>query len=176
VAFLVYLSGNARMSIQALFRALFVPFFILLLTALYWWSITEAPSSAQRVPLVVITFIAAMATIVIVREVMVLSMGHGRHEPRQASLDLPGWVAQNRQRLIFLVLCIGYHPLFVYLGFNIANLVFLLIALPLSGLGAQRQMATRLTLSLATAVMTAVIFHLLAQVMDFNVPTSPLGL
>lgn len=164
------------MSIQALFRALLVPFFILLMTALYWWSIHEAPSSAQRVPLVVITFITAMATIVIVREIVSLSMGHGRHEPRPADLDLPGWVAHHRQRLFFVVICIGYYPLFVYLGFNVANVVFLLVALPLSGLGAQRQMATRLALSMAIAVMTAVIFHLLAQVMDFNVPTSPFGL
>lgn len=164
------------MSIQALFRALFVPFFILLLTAMYWWSIHEAPSSAQRVPLVVITFIVAMATIVIVREIVSLSMGQGRHKGRQASLDLPGWIARNRQRLIFVVICLVYFPLFIYLGFNVANVVFLFVALPLSGLGAQRQIPIRLALSMAIAVMTAVIFHLLAQVMDFNVPTSPFGI
>lgn len=164
------------MSIQALFRALCVPFFILLMTALYWWSIREAPSSSQRVPLVVITFIVTMATIVIVREFVSLSMGHGRHDSRKVGLDLAGWAAHNRQRLIFVVICIGYFPLFVYLGFNVANVIFLSVALPLSGLGTKRRMATRLALSMMIAVMAAVIFHLLAQVMDFNVPTSPFDL
>lgn len=164
------------MSIQALFRALCVPFFILLMTALYWWSIREAPSSAQRVPSVVIVFILAMAAIVIVREIVSLSMGEGSNERRQAGLGLRDWATQNRQRLIFVLICVGYYPLFVYLGFNVANVVFLLAALPLSGLGAQRRMATRLALSMAIALVSAVIFHLLAQVMDFNVPTSPFGL
>ena len=158
------------MSIQALLRALSVPLFILTLTALYWWSIQDAASSAQRVPLVVIFFIMAMSAIVIIKEMIVIRLENKQQED---DFDLHLWAIHNGQRIYFVAISLGYFLLFIYLGFNIANVIFLTAALPLAGLGKERSIVTRIALSSAIAVVVAIVFHFLANIMDFNVPASP---
>ncbi|MCE8030443.1 hypothetical protein [Billgrantia desiderata] len=164
------------MSFQALSRALLVPCFILLMTGLYWVSIQDAPSSAQRVPNVVMLFILVMATVVVMRDVVLLLAKRVRqtHEPLLRE-HLTSWFDLNRQRCLFTVIGMAYFPAFVSLGFNIANLLFLCLALPLSGLGKDRPLVARVGLVVGVAVLASVIFHLLASIMDFNVP-APLGI
>lgn len=165
------------MPIQAVMRTLIVPVFILVMTGLYWFSIQDASSSAQRVPRVVIIFILVMTLIVTTREIS------NSIRKRQSYTDEPdflsnfgSWYLTNRQRCTFTVLSLAYIPVFIYLGFNIANFLFLSLALPLSGLGKKHGFIYRLSLSLLASGTASAIFHVLARVMDFNVPVSPFGI
>jgi len=147
------------------------------MTGLYWLSIQDASSSAQRVPRVVIIFILVMTLIVVIRDVLNLL------RERQPYMDEPAfrsnighWYRANHQRCVFATLSLAYIFLFIYLGFNVANFLFLGMALPLSGLGKMRGRAVRALLCLALALAASATFHVLAQVMDFNVPVSPFGI
>lgn len=166
------------MSTQALLRVLLVPAFILLATALYWFSIQGAASGARRVPDVVMIFIAIMASMVIVRDIAMLIGGNGnKAAPGEDALadTLRHWARAHRQRFAFTAISLVYFPVFVTLGFNIANFLFLALALPLSGLAGERSIGFRIGISLCVSLVATLVFHMLAQVMDFNVPISPLG-
>lgn len=165
------------MPIQALMRALVVPIFILLMTWLYWFSIQDASSSAQRVPWVVIVFILVMTLIVVIVDVLNILRESQQYTCRAAfRSNIVYWYRANYQSCFFVGLSLAYMFFFVYLGFNLANFLFLGMALPLSGLGKMRARAVQVILCLALALLASVIFHLLAQVMDFNVPISPFGI
>lgn len=163
------------MSFQALSRALLVPSFILIMTAIYWASIQDAPRGAQRVPNVVMLFILTTASVVVVRDVALLFSTGGRQRSESFREQLSSWFSDNRQRCLFVVICLAYFPIFVSLGFNIANLIFLCLALPLAGLGRGRSLVARIGLIVSVAALCSMIFHLLASIMDFNVP-APLGI
>lgn len=163
------------MSFQALSRALLVPSFILIMTAIYWASIQDAPRGAQRVPNVVMLFILMTAAIVVIREVTLLIATGGRQNPESFREQFSSWFADNRQRCLFVVIGLAYFPVFVSLGFNIANLIFLCLALPLAGFGRGRPLVARIGLIVSVAALSSMIFHLLGSIMDFNVP-APLGI
>ncbi len=164
------------MSIQSLFRSLFVPAFILVMTALYWLSIANAPSSAQRVPRVIILFIVLMCVLVTVKEVKKLrEAGTDELSAEPVLVSVKAWLAEHGQRVAFAVISMGYFPAFMWLGFNIANVIFLAIALPLAGLGAKLKPLSRAALSVGAAAVAAVLFHLIALSMGFNVP-APFGI
>ncbi|PAU77442.1 tripartite tricarboxylate transporter TctB family protein [Halomonas salipaludis] len=166
------------MSTQAILRVLLVPALILLATALYWYSIQDAASGARRVPDVVMIFIMIMSMVVVVRDFMMGARdSKKRPAPDEGALmdSLRRWERAHRKRIVFTVISLAYFPVFLSLGFNVANFLFLALALPLSGLGGERSMGLRIGLSLSISLFATLVFHLLAQVMDFNVPISPLG-
>lgn len=165
------------MPFQAFMRALKVPIFIIVMTGLYWLSIHDASSSAQRVPRVVIIFILIMTLIVVIREMLYI-LKEKRSEINEPLFlsNIGQWYWTNRQRCVFAMLSLVYIPLFIYLGYNVANFIFLSLALPLSGLGKKRGGVSRALLCLVVSLFASAIFHILALVMDFNVPVSPLGI
>jgi hypothetical protein len=163
-------------SAQSIFRALSVPVFIAAMTLMYWLSIAGAPSSAQRVPRVIILFICVMTVIVAVRELQqakVDDRDESNHETVYQSLK--NWFAEHGQKVVFALISVGYFPAFVLVGFNIANAVFLALALPLAGLGQRLSLGWRVVLALASALFSAGIFHMIATAMGFNVP-APFGI
>lgn len=159
------------MPIQAVIRVVLVPTFILLCTALYWVSIQEAAGAARRVPTFVMIFVVVMTLIVVVTELIKIQQDGSNGEVTNAG----AWLRLHSQRILFVAICFAYYPLFISLGFNIANFLFLSCALTIAGLGKGRKALSRLILVLTTSLVATVVFHLLAQVMDFNVPTSPFG-
>lgn len=166
------------MSTQAILRVLLVPAFILLITALYWFSIQGAASAAKRVPNVVMAFIVIMAAMELMREMARLT---GPSRKRITSDEdtladtLHHWISTHRQRLVFIAISLAYFPVFISLGFDIANFLFLALALPLSGLSRERSRGFRAGLSLSISLLAMLVFRMLAHVMDFNVPVSPFG-
>jgi hypothetical protein len=84
------------------------------------------------------------------------------HSLRQTELDV------ILKRTAFVGLCIGYFVAFTTVGFNIANLTFLIVAYALAGM--------KPLSALFTAIVSTLVFHALAWVMEFNVPTGPFGL
>jgi len=163
-------------SVQSLFRALFVPGFILVMTALYWISLIGAPSSAQRVPRVIILFIVFMCVLVTLKEVKQLREVDDSEDISEPVLAaVKGWFIEHGQRVAFAIISIGYFPAFMWLGFNIANVVFLAMALPLAGLGSKLRPLPRIALSVTSALIAAVLFHLISLSMGFNVP-APFGI
>ena len=145
------------MSIQSLFRALFVPAFILVMTGLYWLSVVGAPSSAQRVPRVIILFILLMCALVTIKEVKKLRDSATEHPSGESVLiTVKAWLTEHGQRVACAVISIGYYPAFMWLGFNIANVIFLALALPLAGLGARLKPLPRAALALGAACRSSV--------------------
>lgn len=149
---------------------LVVPAIVLVATALFFASIREAPSVTQRVPLGVMVFILAMAVVVVVRAALeVAAQGTPDSGPRTSG------VADWSRRGGYIALAIGYALLFQPLGFSLANVVFLVAALALAGFGEGTRPAVRVVRILAVALFATAVFHALALVMNFNVPTGPLG-
>ncbi|MFT0544881.1 hypothetical protein ACMHYO_00805 [Allopusillimonas ginsengisoli] len=157
---------------QALFRAALVPGLILLLTGLYWLHIADAPSAAQRVPLAVITVIVVMAIIVLLGDLLAATKTKTAAHP---AIQIRVWIRQWKTQIIFMVLSFGYFAAFITLGFNLANFLFLIIALPVAGVGqGMGRTAAIVKVGLSAFVMAGV-FYILAQLMDFNAPAGPLG-
>lgn len=159
---------------RALLGELVVPAIVLIGTILFWWSIREAPSISRRVPLGVIAFIIVMAGVVVMRAAL-----SGRDEPEAPSPPLDvmirTWFAEWRQRIAFIALAVGYYIAFGLLGFSTANFLFLVAALVVAGYGRDRPpLETAWRIALIAAIAT-VIFHVLAGLMDFNVPRGPFG-
>jgi len=142
---------------------LIVPSLVLIGCLLYWLHVQDARSVAQRVPLAVIVFTVAMTLVVVGRTFLGPVVAAENTEA-----DAP---AEDRRifasRAIFVALCGGYFFVIGRLGFDLANLIFLLLAYPLAGL--------RLVWTVPASVASAAIFHVLARVMEFNVPTGPFG-
>ncbi len=142
---------------------LIVPGLVVIGCLLYWLHVQDARSVAQRVPLAVIVFTVAMTLVVVGRTFLgpvVAAEGTQAEAP-----------ADDRRifasRALFVALCAGYFVVIGQLGFDLANLAFLLLAYPLAGL--------RVVWSVPAALASAAIFHVLAQVMEFNVPPGPFG-
>ncbi len=150
---------------RTLIGELVVPLIVLVGSLLFWLHIQEARSVAQRVPNGVMIFILGALVIVVGRAVKAyLVARHADASDERISLTLAADFARNEwRRLVFLGLCIGYYLAFPRLGFDVANAGFLVAAFLLAGL--------RPVPSVAGALGGAVIFHLLARLMDFNVPS-----
>ena len=157
---------------QKLFRAGLVPGLILLLTGLYWLHIADAPSAAQRVPSAVIVVIVIMAVAVFVAE---MAASKKAKTSEDGTFKLINWLTQWRIQLIFIAISIGYFIAFVYLGFNLANFVFLVIAFPVAGVGRDISRSGAAGKVGIYAGLLSVLFYTLAQIMDFNAPAGPLG-
>ena len=144
---------------------LLVPTIVLLGCLLYWLHVQDARSVARRVPDGVIAFTAAMTLIVLSRTLLL------SRSVSMKSADDAGATITNRsdlvKRALFVLLCLGYYSAFSSLGFNLANLAFLLIAYPLAGLG--------FGWSVFGALASSFVFYGLAWLMEFNVPVGPLG-
>lgn len=157
---------------QAFFRAALVPGLILLLTGLYWLHIADAPSAAQRVPSAVIVAIVIMAVAVFVGD---MAKARKAKVVEKHTFKLSSWARQWKTQLIFIALSIGYYVAFVNLGFNLANFVFLIVALPVAGVGESMSRASAALKVGIYAGLVSVVFYVLAQLMDFNAPIGPLG-
>ena len=143
---------------------LIVPGIVLVGCLFYWLHIQDARSVAQRVPLGVIAFTVATTVLVLFRVLFeTVPDDKDGSAPPAPPTDRRALV----QRAMFVVLCGGYFIALGQLGFNLANLAFLFLAYPLAGLG--------LVWSCVAAVTSVAVFHVLAQIMKFNVPTGPFG-
>jgi len=142
---------------------LIVPGIVLIGCVLYWLHVQDARSVAQRVPQGVIVFTVLMTLLVLARLSFVTAPDNQDGDEQSPPISRRALV----QRTLFVALCGGYFVALGQLGFNLANLAFLLFAYPLAGLG--------LAWSGIAAVLSATIFHFLAQIMEFNVPTGPFG-
>lgn len=142
---------------------LIVPAIVLIGCFLYWWHVQDARAVARRVPDAVILFTIAMTAVALLREILF---------PPRAGED--GAVAPSvprdvfMKRVAFILLCLGYFLSFQWIGFNLTNFVFLVLACRLAGL--------HFVAAVPTAAISAVVFHLLARLMDFRVPTGPFGI
>lgn len=146
---------------------LIVPGLVLVGCLLYWLHVQEARSVAQRVPLAVIVFTVAMTGLVVLRTVLGREGAAGGAEAAAGGGSRPADRPAFLRRALFVALCGGYYLAMSRLGFDLANLVFLLLAYPLAGL--------RLVWTVPAALASSAIFHVLARVMEFNVPSGPFG-
>lgn len=142
---------------------LIVPSIVLLGCLLYWLHVGDARAVARRVPSGVILFTVAMTAIVVLRAL--IARGPAQGAEASVSPVEPPVIAR---RAAFALLCAGYYGAFTLLGFNTANLIFLFAACIVAGM--------RPRMAAPTALAASVVFHALARVMEFNVPTGPLGL
>jgi len=81
-----------------------------------------------------------------------------------------------RMQLIFVALSCGYYFIFKLLGFNFANLIFLLVSLPLAGVAKGQSVQRKMVVTILTSIITTLILWALAYIMDFNIPVSSLGI
>lgn len=144
---------------------LIVPAIVLAGCLLYWLHVQDARSVARRVPDGVIIFTVALTVLVVIRAFLFPTPPGGQIPKSNDAIAFDG--RGFGKRALFVALCVGYFFAFSRLGFNLANLLFLLVAYPLAGLG--------VGWSIAGAAISTVVFYLLAQVMDFNVPLGPFG-
>ena len=163
---------------QALFRIVTVPALILVFTALYWLHIADAPSAARRVPLGVIVFILIMTVIVLLRDIRLersrSATGQALEGPNMAEM-FRQWVHDWRLQIIFTGLSIGYFIAFVTIGFNLANFLFLMVALPVAGTARGSRFVPAIIKTGLIAGIVSLVFFVLAILMDFNVPPGLLG-
>jgi hypothetical protein len=159
---------------RAFLGELVVPAIVLIGTFLFWWSIREAPSISRRVPLGVIAFILFLTGVVAVREAIVARGDEAAPAPPFGE-TVQAWFTEWRQRIAFIALAIGYYFAFVTLGFSAANLLFLVAALVVAGSARGREPVAAAWRIALIAIVATVVFHLLAEVMDFNVPRGPFG-
>lgn len=162
-------------------RQLTVPAIVLFGTALFWLHVQEAPSVARRVPNGVMIFIGVMTLIVVARAFV-----ESRRERFDTQADrrervvfgtlISEWLRDWAQRITFIVLAIGYFFAFSSLGFSLSNFLFLCAALLLAGFERGKPKLKSVVQIGGIALFAAIVFHFLALLMDFNVPTGPFGI
>lgn len=133
----------------------------------YWSQLDGAPRAARVVPDGVMVFILAMVVLIIMRETMTWT-AQKPQEPatttgHPASIFTLSGIYQE---LAFLGLSIVYYVLFDYVGFHPANVVFLAIALCITGNPWRTVLIGTLT--------TGLIIFGVAEIMQFNMPTPKL--
>jgi len=141
---------------------LIVPAIVLLGCLLYWWHVQDARSVARRVPDAVILFTVALTIVALVREFLFPPTSD---DEKETPASFAGEIFVKR--VLFVLLCFGYFLGFSWLGFNLTNVIFLLLAYRLAGLSFLG--------ALPAAIISSAIFHFLALLMDFRVPTGPFG-
>lgn len=163
---------------QAIFRIVAVPALILVFTALYWFHIADASSAARRVPMGVIIFVFIMTAVVLIRDIRAERI-KSENTPATAAPNVAQlfnqWMRDWRLQIIFVGLSIGYFVAFVTLGFNLANFLFLIIALPVAGMGRGLSFLSAAGKIGLMAGLVSLVFLVLAIVMDFNIPLGALG-
>lgn len=163
---------------QAIFRIVTVPALILVFTALYWFHIADAPSAARRVPMGVVIFVLIMTAVVLLRDIRA-ERSKSENTPAVATPNAPQmlkqWMHDWRLQIIFVGLSIGYFIAFVTLGFNLANFLFLIISLPVAGMGRGLGFLSAAAKIGLTAGLISLVFFALAILMDFNIPPGALG-
>ncbi|WP_155326430.1 tripartite tricarboxylate transporter TctB family protein [Alkalilacustris brevis] len=150
------------MAVRQKLGELVVPAIVLVGCLLYWLHVQDARAVARRVPNGVILFTVAMTMLALMREFIWPPAGE-----QDAESSPPVERDVLIKRLLFVMLCFGYFLAFSWLGFNLANLTFLVFAYILAGM--------KFLGAVPAAICSSVVFHFLARVMDFNVPTGPLG-
>ena len=161
-------NGKLKMSTMKHYRLgeIVVPLIALAGCALYWLHVQDAQPVAQRVPETVIIFTVICTAIVLIRVIFFPAAGSSQEngsEEKASALRRGDFIRSS----LFILLCVGYYMVFSRLGFNLANLIFLLLAYPLAGLN--------ITWSIFGAFSSSAVFCGLAWVMKFNVPLGPLG-
>ena len=141
-----------------------VPVTVLIGCFLFWYHIQDARSAARRVPNYVIIFTVTMTGLVLLQRIRDLFRVESDGSGNTVTYNLMG-VAKAT---VFIFVCILYYFAFDTVGFNTANLVFLLVAYPLAGLP--------LSSSVIASIVSSVAFFGLAKIMEFNVPLGPLGI
>jgi len=135
--------------------------------AAYWWQLEGAPRAARVVPDGVMVFILALVVLIIMRDAVDWTgqklQGSSNTTDRLSSTFTFSGIYQE---LAFVCLSITYYVLFDYVGFHPANIVFLAIALRITG----NPWRTVFVGTLATGV---IIFGV-AEIMQFNIPTPKL--
>jgi len=160
---------------QLLFRVGLIPATLLVLTGLYWFHISDAPAVAQRVPAVAVALVVLLAIMVFVTELRSELKDKGRTGTEPASVAIKAWVTEWRLQIVFVALCVLHFMVFSTLGFNVANMLFLSLALPVAGFARDSGAGVRTLKVVSTAFLISVTVYALAHVMDFNIPLGPLG-
>lgn len=143
------------------------PALTVLWVAAYWIQLEGAPRAARVVPDGVMVFILALVVLIIMRDAV-----DWTGQKLQGSLNTTDRLSPTftlsgiYQELAFVCLSITYYVLFDYVGFHPANIVFLAIALRITG----NPWRTVFVGTLATGV---IIFGV-AEIMQFNIPTPKL--
>lgn len=131
---------------------------------LYWLQLEDAPRAARTVPDGVMVLLGVLCAIIVVRDGLWrpsrTTDDSGSADP--ASRAGPGLLSYWREGA-YVLLSILYFLLFAYLGFHVANVVFLVLALWVSGNSPR-------TIIVATVATSLAIFAA-AQLMQFNLPT-----
>lgn len=131
---------------------------------LYWLQLEGAPRAARVVPVGTIILLGVLAAVIVVRD-GILARGRPIDEPGQADInpDASRNLWRYWREAAYVLLSVLYFLIFAYIGFHVANVVFLALALWVSGNKPR-------TIILATVVTAAVIFAA-SHLMQFNLPT-----
>lgn len=131
---------------------------------LYWLQLEDAPPAARRVPDGVMVLLGILCAMIVVRDG---SWRQSRAADEPGSADPAsgagaGLLSYWREGA-YVLLSILYFLLFAYLGFHVANVTFLALALLVSG--------NSLRTVIVATTATALVIFAAAQLMQFNLPT-----
>lgn len=131
---------------------------------LYWLQLEGAPRAARVVPVGTIILLGVFAAVIVVRD-GIFSRDRTIDDPGQAEIDrdTSRSIWRYWRETAYVLLSVLYFLIFAYIGFHVANVVFLALALWVSGNKPR-------TIAVATATTAAVIF-VAAHLMQFNLPT-----
>lgn len=133
-------------------HALVVPGIVAVMTLAYWVQIADASRTAVLVPIGIIALIAAFLAVVVVRD-----MRNAPEAPASSSL-----IHLLAKPVGLIALSVGYWGAFQYLGFNVANALFLGLVFLLAGGHWSR--------AILLSGIGTVVLHVLARAMDFDLP------
>ena len=131
---------------------------------LYWLQLEDAPRAARTVPDGVMVLLGILCAMIVVRDGL-WRPSRATDESRSAAPAPragPGLLRYWREGA-YVLLSILYFLLFAYLGFHVANVVFLALALLVSG--------NSLRTVIVATTATALVIFAAAQLMQFNLPT-----
>jgi hypothetical protein len=131
------------------------------------------PRVVVLIPYGLIVLILGILGVVIFRDVISRKqVQHGLSEKsgRQQKVDsatkkLAYWLLNNKRQFGLLLLSFVYYIAFEKIGFTLANVVFLILAFPMSGVGWKRSVIYTLAMVL--------ILYTTAELMQMNVPRAP---
>lgn len=169
---------HGKIIMRKFLQELVVPALVLLGATLYWISLTDAPAITKRIPMGVIVLVVALTVIVVIKAAVESRRQRNAHSDELLpfrELLFEWWLAWYK-RLILIGLGIGYYLAFRYLGFSLANFLFLLVALTIAGFAKGSGVLAATGKIAGTALLASTVFYWLAVIMNFNVPRGPLGL
>ena len=131
---------------------------------LYWLQLDGAPRAARVVPVGTIILLGVLAAVIVVRD-GIFSKDRAIDAPAQTEInpDASRSLWRYWREAAYVLLSVLYFLIFAYIGFHVANVVFLALALWISGNKPR-------TIVVATAITAAVIFAA-AHLMQFSLPT-----